>query len=83
MSNDIKTFRDVIAAWPSLSEFAKDIGVSENTAKLMRFRDSVAPEYWPFVVDHAKSRKIKGISLELLHKLRAEKKIFAVKRKAA
>ena len=60
-----------------------DIGVSENTAKLMRFRDSIASDYWASVVAHAKVRKIKGVSLELLARLKAEKKIIAVRRKAA
>lgn len=75
MSNKIASFREVIGLWPSLGEFAQDIGVVENTAKLMRFRDSIHSKYWVKIVDSAKTRKIKGISLVLLASIQLEKKV--------
>lgn len=67
------SFRSVIAAWPSLAVFASDIGVAENTAKKMRQRDSIAPEYWSSAVTAADVRGVAGVTLELLAQL-AEKR---------
>jgi hypothetical protein len=60
------TFRAVIDAWPSLAAFARDIGTSENTAKGMRRRDSIPPEYWTDAVKGAASRDIDSVTLEML-----------------
>lgn len=79
----ITTFKQVIDAWPSVAEFAEDIGANANTAKLMRFRDSISADYWVDVVKGAKARRIKGITLELLASIQAEKKIIARPPKAA
>lgn len=62
--------RQIIMAWPNLSDFAEDIGVSANTAKKMRQRNSIPSDYWPSVVAGAKYRKIAGISTDLLATLR-------------
>jgi len=58
--------RNQIDKWPTLAEFAEDIGVSENTAKQMRTRDSVRHDYWQCMVDAAKRREIEGVTLEAL-----------------
>lgn len=54
----MKTFRDIISKWPSISDFAEDIGVEENTAKQMRTRNSVNGKYWTPMVKAAKARGI-------------------------
>ena len=69
------TFRDLIGRWPSLSEFAADLGVSLPAAKQMRARSSIAPEHWTTMVDAAKQRRIRGITTTLLAKLRLEGKL--------
>jgi hypothetical protein len=55
----MKTFRDIISKWPSVSDFADDIGVEENTAKQMRTRNSVNAKYWTSMVTAAQKRGIK------------------------
>lgn len=77
MSDKITSFREVIAQWPSLAEFAADIEVKEGTAKLMRFRDSIHSDHWQAVLRAAKVRRIKGVTPELLINLQAEKKVPA------
>lgn len=52
--------------WPSLADFASDIGVEENTAKQMRTRNSVNPVYWPSMMEGARCRKIDGVTFEAL-----------------
>ena len=60
------THSDLIDLWPSLSAFADDLGVAYGTAKAMRRRGSILPEYWLRVVDAAAENKISGVSLEVL-----------------
>lgn len=62
----MRTHRDIISLWPRLADFASDIGVSENTAKQMRTRDSVNARYWPAMVGGAKRRGIRGVTYETL-----------------
>ena len=58
------THRPLIDRWPTLSDFAGDIGVSYNTAKAMRRRKKVPSEYWLAAVAAADSREIEGVTLE-------------------
>ncbi len=67
-----ETHRQIIMAWEHLADFAADLGISENTAKMMRQRDSIPADYWPEVVIAAEKRKISGVSTDLLAKLRAK-----------
>lgn len=69
-----ETHRQIIRAWDRLADFAEDIGVTENTAKMMRQRDSIPAEYWPTVVTAADGRNIAGITVELLADLRSKAK---------
>lgn len=59
------TFRDIINQWPSLADFAADIGVEENTAKQMRTRNSVNARYWIPMVSAARRRRIK-VTMDVL-----------------
>lgn len=82
MNNMFKTHRQIIQAWERLSDFAGDIGVTENTAKMMRQRDSIPADYWPTVVSAASRRKIAGITMELLAILRRRAKGSRFERQA-
>ena len=62
----MQTHRDIIESWPSLAEFAADIGVSENTAKQMRTRDSINGRYWADVVNRALERGIPCVTFDVL-----------------
>lgn len=60
------THKDLIDTWPSMAEFAADIGASYGTVKAMRRRGSVPSKYWELIVAKARDRDIDGITFELL-----------------
>lgn len=57
---------DIISRWPSISEFAADIGAEYGTAKAMRKRSSIPSRYWVTVVSKAGERGIDGVTYEAL-----------------
>lgn len=65
------THSEIIRLWPSLSEFARDLGVAYGTAKAMRRRDSIPPAYWQALVGHARARRIEGVTFEALARSKA------------
>jgi hypothetical protein len=60
------THAEIINKWPTLSDFADDLGVQYGTAKAMRRRSSIPSEHWLTVIAKAGDRDIDGISLEVL-----------------
>ena len=60
------THKTIIDKWPSLAEFASDIGARYGTAKAMRRRQSIPAKYWGLVVSKADERGIEGITFEAL-----------------
>jgi hypothetical protein len=56
----------IIERWPSLREFAGDIGQSYNTTKAIRRRGSIPPRYWDDVVRGARARGIKEVTFKAL-----------------
>jgi hypothetical protein len=60
------THSDIINLWPSLGEFASDLGVKYGTAKAMRRRNSIPPEHWCRIVAKADERGLTDVSLESL-----------------
>lgn len=56
----------VINLWPSLSLFAADLGVQYGTAKAMRRRGKIPPEYWVRLCARARERGIEGVTVEQL-----------------
>ena len=62
------THATIIAKWPSVADFARDLGLNYQTARFMKRRDSIPPRYWRKVVLAAKGRGIKGVSVESLEK---------------
>lgn len=60
------THVEIINKWPTLSDFADDLGVQYGTAKAMRRRGSIPPEHWLTVVGKAATREIDDVSLEVL-----------------
>ena len=71
MTVSMDTFSDVINRWPSLNEFASDIGVEYVTAQVMRWRNSINSRHWSAVVAAAASRGFDGITLEALASIKA------------
>lgn len=68
------TFSEIIDLWPSLSDFADDIGVTYGASKQMRRRNSIAPGYWDLLVKNAARRGIEGVSLDALSSAAAERR---------
>lgn len=57
-----KSHAELIALWPSLSEFAAAIAVNYDQAKLMKRRNSIAVEHWPKLVEDAARRGFADIN---------------------
>lgn len=70
----MNSFRDVIAAWPRLKDFAADIGVTENYAAQMKHKDMIRAPYFAAVVAAASRRGLDGITLLRLCELAEAKK---------
>jgi len=62
----MKCFRDVINAWPSLSDFGSDLGITRLLAQQWRRRDSIPAGYWPRLIEKAAERGIAGVAAEAL-----------------
>lgn len=60
------TFRDIIERWPSLGEYADEIGVRYVTAQVMKHRNKISSGHWKAVVSAAKRRGFKDITYDLL-----------------
>lgn len=60
------THADIINLWPSLSDFAGDLGLRYGTAKAMRRRGRIPPEYWSRLALKAQERGIAGVSADVL-----------------
>lgn len=60
------THDTIINRWPSISDFADDLGIQYGTAKAMRRRKAIPARYWPSVVAAARKRRISGVTLNSL-----------------
>jgi acid phosphatase class B len=58
--------RDIIDRWPSTRAFAEDLGLPYVNVNMMRQRRSINVRHWDRVIEAAKERGIRGISLKLL-----------------
>lgn len=56
----------IIKLWPSLSDFAADLGVEYGTAKAMKRRGSIPSRRWTEVVNAAHARGYRSVTLEAL-----------------
>lgn len=65
----MKTFRDVIAAWPDLETMAEDAGVVVGTVKQWRNRDNIPGEYWLRLDVGATKRQIAGVTMYTLGRI--------------
>ena len=64
----MNTVRDLISLWPkpSMAEFARDADVKWPTANQWRLRGYIPAEYWTRIIEAAKVRGIKGITVASL-----------------
>ena len=66
MTDDPTTVSALISAWPTIGEFAADIGCGYEAARQMRRRERIAPSHWPQVIAAAKMRGVDVITVEWL-----------------
>lgn len=65
----------LLGRWPSVAEFARDIGINPSHAQTMKTRGSIPVDYWPATIVAAKQRHIEGVTAEHLLKLHARDRI--------
>ena len=70
---DMNSFSEVIAAFGKHSTFAEAIGVEESHARAMKSRDSIPSTRWIATVNAAKKLGVKGVTLDLLARIDADK----------
>jgi hypothetical protein len=66
MSNEPSSIDALIDKWPTIAEFASDVGCGYEAARQMRLRKSIAPAHWSNVVSAAKAKEIDGVTFEWL-----------------
>lgn len=66
MTEALDNISTLIDRWPSIAEFAGDVGCSYEAARQMRRRNSIPSAYWLRAVEAATARGIDGVSLEAL-----------------
>jgi len=66
MSNTPSSIDALIDQWPTITEFAAEVGCGYEAARQMRRRKSIAPEHWARVVKASNDRGIDGVSFEWL-----------------
>ena len=67
----LASFVDVLIAWPSLAELARDLSVPAMAVQSWRRRGSIPERHWTRLIQAARRRGIRGISLDRLHALAA------------
>ena len=70
----IESFAAIIDLWPSAEAFGDAIGTTGANARKMKARDSIDSSYWESLVAAALLRGQKGVTLELLARLAAQRK---------
>jgi hypothetical protein len=69
MNDAFDSHRSIIDAWPDLSAFAADAGVSYGAAKAMRRRNRIVHEYVSNIVRGAQARGIAGVTADRIAEL--------------
>lgn len=57
---------DIIGLWPTVIEFAADVGVPETNSRAWKARNSIPPRKWNAVVMAAAARGFRGVNIQLL-----------------
>ena len=70
---NMDTFSDIIEAFGGYKAFAEAIGITASHAGVMKFRNSIPAVYWKTLVEAARSRRIRGVTLEKLADLESKK----------
>lgn len=71
MRNAPTSISALIEQWPTITEFAAEVGCGYEAARQMRRRQSIAPEHWANVISASKAKEIDGVTFEWLAQQRA------------
>jgi hypothetical protein len=53
----VRTIEDFISSWPTISEFAKDVGIGDVAARKMKDRNRIDQTHWAAVIAAAKGAR--------------------------
>ena len=53
----MKTIKEIFEVWPTHREFARELGIRENTVSKWYQRGSIPPERWPAVMKACRARR--------------------------
>lgn len=73
MSNELRSFADVVSLWPSIAAFADDVGASPDRARKWIARRSIPAEWFTSVMAAAHKRGLRQVNAELLAELSARR----------
>ncbi|BAQ44369.1 hypothetical protein [Methylobacterium aquaticum] len=62
----MSTVSDLIAKWPSISDWARDLGLRPSHGTVIKHRGSIPVAYWPKMIAAAEQRGINGVTYEAL-----------------
>jgi hypothetical protein len=62
----MNSHKEIIELWPTRAEFAREVGVSYQTARQWYARDGIPARHWPEIVNAARKRNFSGVTLETL-----------------
>lgn len=72
-TTELRTFRDVMAQWPTVADMARDLDVPEPTVRSWwqrkadtDFPGSIPGDWWVTIAAAAKRAKINGVTVGLL-----------------
>lgn len=68
----MQTFRDLIARWPTIADFAREIDAGYEAARKMNDRNNIHNEHWGAVIKAALKRDIE-VTLDDLYKMSGHK----------
>lgn len=61
-----RSFSEVIDLWPTIADYARDLGEPYENARQWRLNDSIPGRAFAPTVDAAEGRRLDGVTLELL-----------------
>lgn len=79
----MNTFSDIIARLGGPSGLAPIIGANPEAIRKMAQRESVPSEYWPALIDAARAKRVRGVTLAKLTQMKTPRKPYTRKRTRA
>lgn len=66
------TFKELIDLFPSKAKLAEELDVSRQAVYSMYANNSINHEHWDKIIEYARERKIRGVTLNSLARMKAE-----------